>query len=276
MWQQVTILYKDDLKSANLAQILAKDLENKGAKVWLECASRNPRPVPPADFNPDLIISLGGDGTLLSAARAWGLAGTPLLGVNLGHLGFLAETEPNQLNVLLDDIWAGNYCLEKRMALEITVYREGRIVGETLALNEAVLNKGALSRIISFQVSVQDFGQWAFRADGVIVATPTGSTAYNLSAGGPVVYPTIPAIIITPICPFTLTNRPVVLPADLPVEITIDSHNSDLHLTADGQLSFPLLPGDGIIVQKHSTDINLMVNPMRNFIDILRQKLHWG
>lgn len=277
MWRKVAIVYKDDdEQSAALAVIAAEHLKAEGLDIWLERSCVERRDVPPPGFAPDLVVSLGGDGTLLYAARAWGFTGIPLFGVNLGHMGFMAETEPGQFLPLLKDILAGRYRVEKRMALEIVVERQGRVVAETLALNEAVVNKGALSRIITLNVCIQDFGCWSFRADGVIVSTPTGSTAYNLSAGGPVVYPTIPAIIITPICPFTLTSRPLIIPATLPVEMVVDAHDQDIHLTADGQISIPLQPGDRISAKNHQACISLIVNPNRNFIDILRQKLNWA
>ncbi len=276
LWRQVAIVYKDDDRSAALARTAASILQSEGVESWMECSCVKRRTHPPQGFTPDLVISLGGDGTLLYAARVWGLSGVPLFGVNLGHLGFLAETEPDQFAGLLRSILADCYRVEKRLALEVIVSRQGRTVAETLALNEVVVNKGALSRIITLNVSIPNFGQWTFRADGVIIATPTGSTAYNLSAGGPVVYPTIPAILITPICPFTLTSRPVILPADFPVEMVVDGSDHDLHLTADGQVSQPLEPGDRIIARCHHVGISLIVNPRRNFIDILRQKLNWA
>lgn len=273
---KAAIIYKDDAQSAALARTAADILNAEGLEIWMESSGAGPRIAPPPDFTPDLVISLGGDGTLLYAARSWGLTGIPLFGVNLGHLGFLAETEPTQFASLLREILAGRYRAEKRIALEVVIERQGRVAAETLALNEAVINKGPLSRIITINFQIKDFGRWSFRADGVIIATPTGSTAYNLSAGGPVVYPTIPATIITPICPFTLTSRPLVIPADLPVEMTVDGHEPDIHLTADGQISIPLKPGDRITAQAHKADISLIVSPNRNFIDILRQKLNWA
>jgi len=276
LWRQVAIVYKDDKRSAALAETAAQILKDRGLEIWVECSCVDRRTEPPQGFNPDLVISLGGDGTLLYAARAWGLTGIPLFGVNLGHLGFLAETEPSQFVGLLHDLLEGRYRAEKRMALEVTVERRGRLVADTLALNEVVINKGALSRIITLNFQVKDFGRWSFRADGVIISTPTGSTAYNLSAGGPVVYPTIPAVIVTPICPFTLNSRPLILPATFPVEMAIDGRDRDIHLTADGQISIPLEPGDRIVAQCHKVSINLIVNPRRNFIDILRQKLNWA
>ena len=275
MWHKVAIVYKDDARSAELAREASGILRERGLEIWVESSSVERRAEPPHGFTPDLIISLGGDGTLLYAARAWGMTGIPVFGVNLGHLGFLAETEPDQFADMLRGILDSEYHCEKRMALEVAVERQGRQVAETLALNEIVVNKGALSRIITLNLSVENFGQWGFRADGVIIATPTGSTAYNLSAGGPVVYPTIPAIIVTPICPFTLTSRPIILPSTFPVELTIDSRDRDLHLTADGQVSLPLQPDDRIIVRRHQVDVSLIVNPRRNFTDVLRQKLNW-
>ncbi len=276
MLKQVAIVYKDDERSAALADEASSILGAGGLDIWVECSGLGDREAPPPDFRPDLVISLGGDGTLLYAARAWGLTGIPLWGVNLGHVGFLAETEPAQFRGLLENILAGNYLVEKRLALEVAVERGNETVAGALALNEAVVNKGALSRIITLHITVENFGQWHFRADGIIIATPTGSTAYNLSAGGPVVYPTIPAIVLTPICPFTLTSRPLILPASCPVEMVVDSHDQDIHLTADGQISIPLRPGDRLVTRAHRTAISLVVNPKRNFIDILRQKLNWA
>jgi len=275
--RQVAIVYKDDERSADLASRAAHILRERGLDIWVECSCLEHRGVPPKDFKPDLVISLGGDGTLLYAARAWGLTGIPLFGVNLGHLGFLAETDPDHFTALLRDILSGRYRVEKRMALEVSVERAGRVVNAALALNDVVVNKGALSRIITINVDVREFGHWSIRADGVIIATPTGSTAYNLSAGGPVVYPTIPAVIVTPICPFTLTSRPIVLPASFPVEMGVEAApDQEVHLTVDGQVSIPLEPSDCITVQAHKVDINLIVNPQRKFIDVLRQKLHWA
>ncbi len=276
MIKQVAIVYRDEESSAVLAGEASGILKAGGLSIWMECSVEPRRAAPPPDFRPDLVISLGGDGTLLYAARAWGLTGIPLWGVNLGRLGFLAETEPAQFGSFLKEILAGKYQVEKRLALEVAVKRRGEIVADTLALNESVINKGALSRIITLHITVENFGQWHFRADGVIIATPTGSTAYNLSAGGPVIYPTLPVVVLTPICPFTLTSRPLILPASFPVEMLVDSHDQDIHLTVDGQISIPLEPGDSIVARAHQTPISLVVNPKRNFIDILRQKLNWA
>ena len=281
LWRKVVIVHKNEAKSDEMARAVAVDLKARGLTVRLDCS--RPQPGTPAKprFTPDLVIAIGGDGTLLYAARAWGQNGTPLLGVNQGYLGFLAETEPARLHDLLEEALAGRYHQEKRMALEVVVKRQGRPLsrfGRIMALNEVVVNKGARSRIITLNLKVRNFGRWSFRADGVIIATPTGSTAYNISAGGPMVYPTLEAVVVTPICPFTLTSRPLVLPPDFPVEIVVDSENSDpdIHLVADGQLSLPLEVGDKVSVRRHPSGINLIVSPDRNFVDILRQKINWA
>jgi NAD+ kinase len=272
----VVIVHKNEARSGEMAREAAVGLKARGLEVRLDCSRPEPQARP--RFKPDLVISIGGDGTLLYAARAWGQNGTPMFGVNQGHLGFLAETEPARFQDLLEEVLAGRYHQEKRMALEVVVRRQGRPVGRSMALNEVVVNKGVLSRIITLSLKVKNFGHWAFRADGVIIATPTGSTAYNISAGGPMVYPTLEAVVVTPICPFTLTSRPLVLPADFPVEMVVASENpdQDIHLTADGQLSLPLEVGDKVTVRRHPNGINLIVSPSRNFIDILRQKINWA
>jgi len=172
VWKQVALVYKDDARSADLAGQAADILRARGLEIWVEGSGLGLRKEPPPDFKPDLVISLGGDGTLLYAARAWGLTGIPLFGVNLGSLGFLAETDPDQFTALLKNILKGEYRSEKRMALEVSVERQGQMVADTLALNEVVVNKGALSRIITLNLQVKDFGRWSFRADGVIISTP--------------------------------------------------------------------------------------------------------
>ncbi|MDR3039050.1 MAG: NAD(+)/NADH kinase [Candidatus Adiutrix sp.] len=278
MWRKAVIVHKNDEQSSVMARRAASLLRAQGLEARLECSRLGVSPAPSPRFKPDLVVSVGGDGTLLYAARQWGRTGIPLLGINRGHLGFLAETEPARFMALLKEVLAGRCRREKRLALEVTVKRRGRAVGRAMALNEVVVNKGALSRIITLNLAVKNFGQWSFRADGIIISTPTGSTAYNISAGGPLVYPTLEAVVVTPICPFTLTSRPLVLPADYPVTMVVDSENQDqdIHLTADGQVSLPICVGDQVMVRRHKTGINLIVSPNRDFIDILRQKINWA
>lgn len=274
--KRALIVYKDDSRSRRLAEWAADLIGRQGLETWLARSCPEAAEAPPDGFRPDLVISLGGDGTLLYAARAWGLTGVPLFGVNLGHMGFLAETEPEQFEAMLRDILAGDFRVQSKLALDVSVERDGRPVGGAVAFNEVVVNKGALSRIITLNVSAGDMGSWSLRADGVIVATPTGSTAYNLSAGGPVVHPALSAIILTPICPFTLASRPLIVPSYFPLQIEVDSGGENVNLTADGQVNMPLLPGDRVVARAHSAKISLVVNPKRCFIDTLRQKLGWG
>lgn len=278
VWHQVAIVYKENESSLSLAVEVSELLTGRGLECRLESSGHQEglRETCPDDFRPDLVISLGGDGTFLYAARHWGLTGVPVVGVNLGFLGFLAETEPVQFRELLVDILENRYQVEKRLALEVTVTRQGQVLSQAMALNEVTIRKGAVSRIMSLGISIRDFGQWSFRADGVIIATPTGSTAYNLSAGGPVVYPTIEAILLTPICPFTLACRPMVLPAEFTVEVTVGGPAEDVHLAADGQTSLALEAGDLVTVSRHPEGISLIVNPQRTLMDVLRQKLSWA
>ncbi len=223
----------------------------------------------------DLIIVLGGDGTLLRAARGVGLSNVPLLGVNLGSLGFLTAVTVDQVFDTLEMIIRGELSPEERMRLSVRVVREGRTVFESLILNDAVLNKAALARILDLSASIDGRRLTDYRADGLIVSTPTGSTAYNLSAGGPILHPSLSAMIITPICPFVLANRPLVVPGE--VELTVKSSPSaeDVYLTCDGQEGFPLVPGDGVVISR-TRNLWLFPSPSTDHYSILRTKLGWG
>ena len=224
----------------------------------------------------DLGVVLGGDGTLLFAARTIGARGAPLLGVNMGGLGFLTEISLDDLYPTLEKTLAGNYLVQPRMTLEVEVWQEGRVRTSQRVLNDVVINKGAFARILNFQVKVDKFNLSAYRADGLIISTPTGSTAYNLAAGGPIVHPAHESIIITPICPFTLSNRPLILPHDVLVEVTVSPESTDVLLTSDGQVLCPLEPGDLVVVRRSEYNINLVKNPYKDYFEILRTKLGWG
>lgn len=274
--RRLAIVHKKESRATELAGEAARICRAQGLEIWLGTSEHGRAEEAAAEFRPDLAVSLGGDGTMLYAARTWGLNGVPIFGVNMGHLGFLAETEPEELEASLVDILRGNYKLEKRLALKVSVERGGRQAAEVTALNEVVVNRGSLSRLINIDVRGQSFGRWSFRADGLIVATPTGSTAYNLSAGGPVVFPTLQALLLTPICPFTVNSRPLILPAEHPVQILIDGQDKDLRLTADGQISLPLEPNDLVTASRYPDGINLIVNPRRTFMDRLSGKLNWS
>jgi NAD+ kinase len=223
----------------------------------------------------DLLLVLGGDGTLLSMARLVGELAVPILGVNLGGLGFLTALTLEELFPALEAYLAGGLVIEERMMLGATVLREGERLAEYVALNDMVITKSAMSRIIRLEVGVDGQLATAYRADGLIISTPTGSTAYCLSAGGPIVFPTMDAMVLTPICSHTLTNRPIVLPADQEVEVRLLT-DQDVMLTADGQVGFALKPQDVVLVRRAASRIRLLRVPQKHFFSVLRTKLKWG
>ena len=224
----------------------------------------------------DLILVLGGDGTMIATARRVGDSEVPVIGVNYGGLGYLAEFRIEELFAALDAIFAGNYEVERRVMLSVELWRGEELVTKNRILNDVVTNKSALARIIEIEAHLNDQFVNSFRADGLIVSTPTGSTAYNLSAGGPVIYPSMSAIVITPICPFTLSNRPIVVPDDAVIEVRLKTENEDVALTLDGQVGFPLQANDRVVIRKSHTTFNLVQPANRNYFDVLRDKLRWG
>ncbi len=228
-------------------------------------------------LNADLIIILGGDGTILSVAHLPGIEKVPLLGVNLGRLGFLAEINQNELYGAISDVITGQYKLDERFMLAVSIHREGKKIAEYAALNEAAVNRAALARIIALTASVNGAYLNTFRADGLIISTPTGSTAYSLAAGGPIVHPSTEALLITPICPHTLSNRPLVISSEARVEIVLTSQQEeDVHLTIDGQTGVPIHYRDRLIVRKSAKTIKLVQPTERDYCQVLRTKLGWG
>ncbi|HXJ80563.1 MAG TPA: NAD(+)/NADH kinase [Candidatus Methylomirabilis sp.] len=223
----------------------------------------------------DLLVVLGGDGTLLSMARLVGDLGVPILGVNLGGLGFLTALTVDELFPALDAYLGGGLVIEERMMLAATVLREGERLAEYVALNDMVITKSAMSRIIRLEVAMDGQVATGYRADGLIISTPTGSTAYCLSAGGPIVFPTMDAMVLTPICSHTLTNRPIVLPADQRLEVRLLT-DQDVMLTADGQVGFALKQLDTVEIRRASPRIRLLRFPQKHFFSVLRTKLKWG
>ncbi|MCE1228273.1 MAG: NAD(+)/NADH kinase, partial [Firmicutes bacterium] len=224
---------------------------------------------------PELCLVLGGDGTLLAAARRYGHLGVPLLGINLGSLGFLTAHGVEEAQDVVELYFQNRLRRELRHALDVSLVREGRVLTRHSALNDAVLNKGALARIIEFQLRIDGFDAASIRADGLIVATPTGSTAYSLSAGGPILHPALDAWVVSPICPHSLTLRPMVVPSDLEMSITVGA-TDEAHLTLDGQIEYPLQPGDRVELSRSSQHITLLQNPALPFFRVLQQKLHWN
>ena len=224
----------------------------------------------------DLMLVLGGDGTMIATARMLGDAQVPVIGVNYGGLGYLAEFPIEEMFPALEGIFAGQYKLQKRLMLTVELWRGEVLVTRNRVLNDVVINKSALARIIKIEAYLNDQFVNLFRADGLIVATPTGSTAYNVSAGGPIIFPSMNAVVITPICPFTLSNRPIVVPDDSTIEVRLVTDNEEVALTLDGQVGVPLQAGDRAVIRKSNTTFNLVQPPNRNYFEVLRNKLKWG
>jgi len=222
-----------------------------------------------------LIITFGGDGTLLSVARH-APSDVPILGVNMGTLGFLTEVSLEEFPAMLERVLAGDYTAEPRVTFDVHVKGPEHDRRAYRVLNDATINKSALARIIEMKVAVSGRFVSSFRADGLIVATPTGSTAYNLSAGGPIVFPTMEAVVITPICPHMLTNRPIVIPDEQDIEITLVTRNQEIFLTLDGQEGVPLSENDRVCIKKSKDRVLLIESADKNYFDVLRNKLKWG
>jgi len=221
----------------------------------------------------DLMVVLGGDGTMLHAVRLLDGRDVPVLGVNLGSLGFLTAITAREVFPLLEEISAGNFVTNERMLLSVTVERDGKSAGYKV-LNDAVI-KGENARLVNLETRINQEYVNTYRADGLIVATPTGSTAYSLSANGPILYPTIHSIIISPICPFNLTNRPVVIPDWMKVEVTLAPDQARTGLILDGQVDVPLSGGDRIIIQRAAQSVFLIRYEGKSYFDILRERLMW-
>jgi NAD+ kinase len=225
----------------------------------------------------DLVVVLGGDGTLLAVARSIGERDVPILSVNLGTLGYLAETGREDLLPTLASVLEGDFVVEERMRFDVAVARDGDDLGRYIALNDAVISNTALSRMVHLQTRADGTVVTTYHADGLIVSTPTGSTAYSLSAGGPLLLPSFEAIVLTPICPHTLTQRPLVLPETCRVEVRVqDTRGGEVHLTVDGQVGRELEEGDLVTVQRSERPARLLVPPDRNRFEVMRAKLRWG
>ncbi|CAN5578418.1 NAD(+)/NADH kinase [soil metagenome] len=224
----------------------------------------------------DLIVVLGGDGTMISTARLTGSREILVLGINYGSLGYLTEFRIEEMFAALEEILAGNYETDRRVMLEVEHWRGNEKLASGRVLNDVVINKAVLARIIEIKVELNNQFVNDFRADGLIVATPTGSTAYSLSAGGPIVYPSMNAIILTPICPFTLTNRPIVIPDNAEINLRLKNESDGVVLTLDGQIGYQMQVGDCVRIRKSPTTFNLVQPPNRNYFDVLRNKLKWG
>ncbi len=281
--KKIGIIAKDIPAALKAAKKLTVWLESRGKKVYIDnetAASLKKHGHDRAELPSlvEMLIVLGGDGTLLSAARHVADAHTnvPIFGVNLGSLGFMAEVSHEELYDNLEKAMAGKLETEERMMLATTVIRDGKRIARYRVLNDAVINKGALARMMQLKITVSDGYLTTLRADGLIVATPTGSTAYSLSAGGPIIHPMIHCFVVTPICPHTLSNRPIALPDTVVVSVCLTSQSEDVSLTLDGQISFPLKMNDVVEIRRSRFKMRLIKHPAKSYYEILRTKLKWG
>lgn len=227
----------------------------------------------------DLVIILGGDGTILKTAGFMGKSNVLILAVNYGNLGFLSESHPENLLKNIKKIFAGDYFIDKRSLLRVTHYRDNKKTNTFLAMNDAVINQGMFARLIELDIHIDDKPVVGFKADGLIISTPTGSTAHSLSAGGPIVYPSLNALVLTPICPAPLTLRPIVIPNDRDLKVTVTSKRREKHnlgLTIDGQTTVQLEYGDIIKARRSSRSFHMIRFEGSNHYQILREKLGWG
>ncbi len=236
--------------------------------------SQPPGPVAPADLT--LVLVLGGDGTFLSAVRWIGQQSIPILGVKFGEVGFLAAVAEESMLAVVADLVDHGFTTRPRMRLEVEVDREGEPIVRETVFNDLVINKGALARLASIETFIDSHYLTTYRADGLIVATPTGSTAYSLAAGGPVLHPQVPGIILTPICPFTLTNRPLIVPDTAVIQIRLARGASDIALTFDGQVGLAIDERDRILVRKSPHPVQMIEIPGRQYFDVLKTKLRWS
>ena len=266
----------------SMVRDIAKWLQGRGVELLLGPEASNASGLPGMPRSEladkvDLMVVLGGDGTLLAVVRAIGERAVPVLGVNLGTLGYLAEISLDELFPTLEGVLAGRLRIETRMRLDVHAERDGREIGGYLALNDAVIARTALSRMIDLQTWADGAEVTTYHVDGLIAATPTGSSAYSLSAGGPLLLPGIGAIVLTPICPHTLTQRPIVLPGACQVAIEVlDMRGGEAHLTVDGQVGCELQEGDRVSVSASDRPLQLLVPADRNRFEVMRNKLRWG
>lgn len=280
--KKIAIVCKHGKVAEQIAHHLIKDLVNRDCSVSLSDTGNlsDEKVVLKKEENlfdeAELVIVLGGDGTMIHTAHLLNGRDIPVLGVNLGTLGFLTEVSLDEMKKAIDRVLAGEYSITRRCMLRATLHRGEMEVISRVVLNDAVINKGALARILRLEAYTKHGMMTSYRADGLIISTPTGSTAYNMAAGGPVLYPTMDALIMTPICPHTFANRPVVLPDSEELLIELIEANGEVYLTLDGQEGVQMLEGDRLEVSKAHITLSLIESPSSDYFHILRHKLGWG
>lgn len=279
--KKVGIVVKEDAEAIKKADELEGWLRSRDIEVVRKEALRPSRRIADMDKSfapPDLfcIFVLGGDGTFLSAVRWIGDQNIPILGVKFGEVGFLAEIAEDSLFFVAEAVLNNKFVTKPRMRLLVKVIREERELACETVLNDIVVNKKALARLAHIETYIDDHYMTTYSADGLIVATPTGSTAYSLAAGGPIIHPGVHGILITPICPFTLTNRPIVVPDSACIKVRLSKESLDIILTFDGQGCIEIDENDTIIIQKGPYPINMITMPDQHYIDVLKDKLRWS
>ena len=279
--KKIGLVVKSDAKAKKKAEELKGWLRYRKIEIVLKKTAESGQQnatgsLSPAPADLDCIFVLGGDGTFLSAVRWIGDRDIPILGIKFGEVGFLAEIAEENLYTAAEKVLKGDFILRSRMRLSVRVRRQNETLANEAVLNDVVINRGALARLAHIETYIDDHYLTTYSADGLIVATPTGSTAYSLAAGGPVIHPAVPGIILTPICPFTLTNRPLIVPESAKIKIRLAKGSSDIILTFDGQKGLEINDQDEIFIQKGPQPINLITLPERQYFDILKNKLKWS
>jgi NAD+ kinase len=286
----VGLVVKPSLHSdvTGLLSELAEWLKTRGCRVAGEEAARHLLPPsvevvtrPELSEISELVVVVGGDGTMISAARMVGKKHIPVLGINFGYLGYLTEYTPESIFPALEAVFSGKYGIDVRMKLETVVFRDDEEVFRADVINDCVLTKSMLARLVPVHCEIDGKFVSIFHADGLIISTPTGSTAYSLSAGGPIIHPAMGAVVITPICPHTLTNRPLVVSDESEIELTLSGARGnvnveDVFLTLDGQTGCAVLPGDRVVIRKSESVLMLVEPDNKNYFKLLRDKLKWG
>ncbi|MBW2645262.1 MAG: NAD(+)/NADH kinase [Deltaproteobacteria bacterium] len=278
--EKIGLVVQRKPKTEKLAHEVTEWLKERGIEVVVEqdilAISDLTSPFPKAPSDLSCVISFGGDGTFLGAVHWIQDSRIPVLGINMGSLGFLTEVSRGQIFPILEEMLAGSYVIEKRMLLTASVIRDGREVMAQTLLNDVVINKGMLARMAHIYTTIDDLYLTTFKADGLIIATPTGSTAYSLSAGGPIVYPTLSNIVITPICPFTLTNRPLILPDHVVIKAKVGDRDFGSFLTLDGQVGSDITSEDTVVIRKAPHTLHIIQTREYNYFEVLKTKLRWS
>lgn len=279
--KQIGLVVKNEAHARRQADRFEKWLIDKGFVVirWESTPPRGMRFKEPRRQAPKTlrcVFVLGGDGTFLSAVRWIGDQQVPIIGVKFGEVGFLAETTEDRLCDVAEAILADHFTIRAQMRLQVRAFREGVEISRASAFNDVVINKGALARLARIRTHIDGQFLTEYRADGLIVATPTGSTAYSLAAGGPIIHPSVPGILITPICPFTLTNRPLMIPQSATIQIQLAEDSSDIMLTCDGQVGLKIDARDTICISQSPTPVQMITLPDQNYFDVLKAKLKWS